>query len=220
MTQNRNLADTLTMQVRQYENTAPNLAQAYETIVNRLHMAQSGNDAPGIGDQLSPFVLPDHEGNLCSLGALLSVGPLVVSLNRGHWCKFCQHELDSLQILNSEIRKLGGQVVAITPETQKCAWQLRENRGLDYPILCDVDNAYALMLGLAIWCGEELIQIYDEYKINIGKYQGNASWLLPIPATYVVGIDGKIAGSFVNPDFRYRMAPEDILASLHTVNVG
>lgn len=216
MAENSSLANILRRQVKQYETEAPAIAQAYEKIVLRLLDGEAGNDAPRVGDQLQPFLLPDNNGRLCRLADLLADGPLVVSLNRGHWCKFCQHELDSLQNISSEIRDLGGNVVAITPEKQKCATQLKIKRGLDYPILCDVDNAYALSLGLAVWCGEEIIRIYDEYHIKVAQYQNNPNWLLPIPATFVVARDGRIVGSFVNADFRYRMAPEDILSSLKT----
>ena len=37
---------------------------------------------------------------------------------------------------------------------------------------------------------------------------------LPIPATFVVGQDGHIKARFVDPDYRNRMAIEDLIAAL------
>jgi peroxiredoxin len=49
---------------------------------------------------------------------------------------------------------------------------------------------------------------------DISHYQGNNSWMLPIPATFVVGTDGRVKARFVDPDFRHRMGMEDILSAL------
>ena len=49
---------------------------------------------------------------------------------------------------------------------------------------------------------------------DVAKYQGNDSWMVPIPATFVVGTDGRVKARFVDPDYRKRMAIEDLLAAL------
>jgi peroxiredoxin len=51
---------------------------------------------------------------------------------------------------------------------------------------------------------------------DIPNYQGNSSWMLPIPATFVVGRDGRIKARFVDPDYRKRMAIEDMIAALRS----
>ena len=38
--------------------------------------------------------------------------------------------------------------------------------------------------------------------------------MLPIPATFVVGRNGHIKARFVDPDYRKRMAIEDLLAAM------
>ncbi len=214
---NKSLTDTLLQQIKTFEDEKPAVAQAYERIVERLTKSQSGKPTLAIGDTLPPFRLPDENGILRTSNDLLSTGPLVVSLNRGHWCKFCQHELRALQAINRDIQNLQSSIVAITPEGQNSAKKLKADRELGFPVMCDVDNAYALLLGLAIWCGEEILLIYANSGIDVGKYQNNREWLLPIPATFVVSQDGKIADCYINADFRARMAPEDILASVRKV---
>jgi peroxiredoxin len=76
-----------------------------------------------------------------------------------------------------------------------------------------MDNGYALSLNLAIWVGDE-IQKMMTGRHDLPEYQGNNSWMLPIPATFVVGQDGLIKARFVDPDYRKRMAIDDLLAAL------
>lgn len=56
--------------------------------------------------------------------------------------------------------------------------------------------------------------MYAELGLDLAFFQGNPSWLVPIPATYVVASDGRIVSSYVDADFRRRMEPEEILAAL------
>ena len=186
---NKSLADNLSEHVRYVENELPAIAREYANIVERLSRGDAGGTAPGTGDLLPPFQLPDDRGRLVNSEDLLAKGPLVVSMNRGHWCGFCRFELEALQGIRDEIVGLGGGVIAITPERQAFARELKARCNVKFPVLCDVDNGYALSLGLAVWFGEEVKPLYAELGIDVAMYQGNSSWLVPIPATYVVATD-------------------------------
>jgi peroxiredoxin len=54
----------------------------------------------------------------------------------------------------------------------------------------------------------------DQLGHDLPSFQGNDSWILPIPATFVVGRDGIVAARFVDPDYRKRMAIDDLIAAL------
>src|ERR1700730_6591565 len=83
-----------------------------------------------------------------------------------------------------------------------------------WPILTDVDNGYALSLNLAIFFGLEMQKFIKEGASDIAPYQGNDAWILPIPATFVVGRDSIIRARFVEPDARKRMAIDVIVDAL------
>jgi hypothetical protein len=83
-----------------------------------------------------------------------------------------------------------------------------------FPVLADMDNGYAMSLNLAIWVGAEMEEYMTERGNSLPKFQGNDSWILPIPATFVVAADGRIKARFVDPDYRRRMAIEDLIAAL------
>ena len=83
-----------------------------------------------------------------------------------------------------------------------------------YPVLTDIDNGYALSLNLAVWVGEEMQRILMAGGRKVPDYQGNQAWVMPIPATFVIARNGVITARFIDPDYRKRMAVEDLLAAL------
>jgi peroxiredoxin len=91
---------------------------------------------------------------------------------------------------------------------------MKHESGVNFPILTDMDNGYAMSLNLAIWVGAEMKEYMTSIGRNLPDYQGNDSWILPIPATFVVGQDGRIRACFADPDYRQRMTIEDLIAAL------
>jgi peroxiredoxin len=81
-------------------------------------------------------------------------------------------------------------------------------------VLSDIDNGYALSVGVVMWLGDEVTALYRKFGLDIERYQGNATWFVPIPATFVLDRNGIIVGRKVDPDFRSRMDMEDIFAGL------
>ena len=106
--------------------------------------------------------------------------------------------------------------MAITPEREKFTNELKSDAAAPFPILTDLDNAYALTLNLAFYLGDEMKALLGNLGLALPSYQGNEAWMLPIPATFVVGTDGVITARFVDPDYRRRMPVEDLLAALRS----
>ena len=161
---------------------------------------------------------PTRQGQLVTLDQLLANGPLAITFHRGHWCPYCRINTRALAEAQSEIAAEGGQIAAIMPDQEHFTAELKEDAQARFPILTDIDNGYALELNLAIWVGAELQQLMTGAGWDVTKSQGSDTWLLPIPATFVVGTDGKIAARFLDPDYRKRVAVEDLLAALKNAN--
>ena len=191
----------------------PEFAAAVDRQIDRLRQNGAGEAAPQPGDPMPPFHLTDEAGHLVTLEQLLAAGPVAVTFHRGHWCPYCRININALARAHEDIRSEGGQIVAIMPDRQKYAMELKSNANVPFPILTDMDNGYALSLNLAIWVGAEMQKMMAA-RDDISAFQGNSSWMLPIPATFVVGRDGLITARFVDPDYRKRMAIEDLLAAL------
>jgi peroxiredoxin len=184
----------------------PPYAAAVDGLVQRLNAAGAGGNAPQPGERMPPFVLPDETGRLVSMEELLESGPVAVTFHRGHWCPWCRISINALVRVSAEIKQAGGQVVAIMPDRQKFAAEFKREAASD--------NGYALSLNLAVWLGPDLERLLSSYGRSLPDYQGNESWTLPIPATFVVGPDGIIRARFVDPDFRRRMAVEELIDAL------
>jgi len=192
----------------------PEISSAYDDLAGRLALVKIGGSGPKLGEPMPDFVLPDQDGHLTSLSSLLATGPLVVSLNRGHWCPYCRLETRALAGAQTRFAGLGASLVSIVPERAQYVRQLRRGNDLGYPVLCDIDVGYALTLGLVMWIGEEVNRRYLEAGIDLALFHGGKGQVLPVPASFVVGADGLVKARYVDPDFRKRMAMEDIESAL------
>ena len=191
-------------------------AEAVDRLVIRLQQTGAGAAAPDVGEPMPPFVLPDEAGHLVNLDELLSKGPAAVVFHRGHWCPYCRINTEALARAHRDVQAIGGQIIAIVPEGQRFTTRLKSEAKASFPILTDVDNGYALSLNLAVWVGEELQRLIAAAGWDLPAYQGNNAWVLPIPATFVVGTDGLIKVRFVDPDYRQRMAIDDMLGAIRS----
>ena len=212
----RDMKGTLREQLEAYAAAGreifPAYGEAVDRLVARIEENGGGESAPRPGEAMPPFLLPDEAGRLVGLNKLLASGPVIVMFYRGHWCPYCRLNVRAVIQAMDRIRALGGQVVAIMPETQEFAEKFKAEAGAPFPVLTDLDNGYALSLNLAIWLGTEIQRLLS-YQ-DLATFHGNDGWLLPIPATFVVGRDGLVKARFVDPDFRKRMEIDDLVAAL------
>jgi peroxiredoxin len=192
----------------------PQFQDAVDRLVARLRENEVGENAPKPGEQMPSFVLPDETGHLVSLDQLLKRGPLAITFNRGHWCPYCRINTRALAQAQGEIAAEGAQIAAIMPDQQHFTAGLKAESEAPFPILTDMDNGYAMSLNLAFWVGAEMQELMTWAGWDVTRSQGSDTWLLPVPATFVVGTDGEVKARFVDPDYRKRMAVEDLIAAL------
>jgi peroxiredoxin len=211
------LRDRLTIIADEVRNLSTVFAEAVDAFVGRLQAAEAGALAPGIGDAMPDFLLPDQDGRLVGLSALLATGPVVVAFLRGHWCPYCKTTAVALGEIADAASAQGARIVAIAPENRKFTQRLSADSGERVPILTDIDNGYALALNLAIWVDDDMSKLILSAGWDVPAYKTSADWLLPIPATFVVDRNGVVVARYVNADYRTRMEVSDILAALRAL---
>jgi peroxiredoxin len=197
--------------VRTYQ---PHAAAIVDRLVARLRRHSAGEGAPNIGDEMPLFALPDENGRVVALSDLIAQGPAIVTFHRGHWCPYCRISINTLARAQPRIEALGARMVAIVPDRQSFAAEMKHDAGARFPILTDMDNGYAMSLNLAIWVGAEMVEFMSSIGRDLPRYQGNDAWVLPIPATFVIGPDGRVKARFADPDYRTRASVEDLIAAL------
>ena len=195
---------------------APAYATAVEAFVARLEGVAAGASAPQVGDVMPDFMLPDQDGRMVTLEHLLEGGPAVLVFHRGHWCPYCR--LTMAGMAEIEARMVPHAVAAISPERQQYTRALRADAGAMFPFLSDVGSGYALSLNLAVWVDDAMARLIASSGLDIPEYQGTAGWIMPVPAVFVIGTDGRILARHVDPDYRRRMELDDVLDVLARVS--
>lgn len=211
------LAKRLRMVADRVRELSPQFAEAVDTFVGRLVGAEAGAQAPQIGEKLPRFVLPNQNGKLVALDALLEKGPVVVAFLRGHWCPYCRVTAAALAEIADVAQELGAAIVAITPESRRFASKLDAETLGAFPILADLDNGYALTVNLAVWVDQEMSALISGAGWDIPTYQGNDAWILPIPAVFVLDRAGVIVARHVNADYRERADIDQVLSCLRAL---
>ena len=187
---------------------------AYNEFLARLDAGEVAAQALREGDRMPAFLLPNAEGRLVASEELLAEGPLVVTFFRGSWCPYCAATLDWLELTVPAITAAGGTLVALTPETGGRAAAMKQAHGLHYQVLADVDLAVAMAFGVVFKTPPLYMALLRNRGVDLAERNGNTTWFLPIPATFLVRRGGVIARAWVNIDFTHRAEPDDVVAAL------
>lgn len=176
----------------------------------------SGIDfGPNVMTKAPNFTLSNPLGEPVTLVHELASGPVILTFYRGSWCPFCNIQLRAYQRMLPDITKLGGSLIAISPQSPDNTLSQREKEELSFQVLSDpnglVAESYNLLFELP-----EYLQL--TYKNKLGRdfaaFNNTARWILPVPATFIIDTDGIIRYRHVNPDFTKRMEPEEIVVLL------
>ena len=166
------------------------------------------------GDKSPDFELADQNGTRLRAAELLQKGKLVVCFFRGRWCPFCVGQLEAMDAIHTEIQRLGALLVGISPQTVHQSYLMADQHRLRFSLLSDAGNKVARQFGLAYRVPEYQQEIYQRAFVNLPFANGDSSWELPIPATYVIGQDSSIEYAAANPDYTERPEPGEILQIL------
>jgi len=165
----------------------------------------------GVGAKAPSFELPDLNGKLISSASLLAKGRLVLSFIRGRWCAFCVGQMEAMNYVAAEIAAAGASLIAVSPQTEKQSYFMHDQHKLAFPLLVDPHNHFARQLGLVYRVSDEQQALYRSTFVNLPFTNGDPSWELPIPATFVIDRDGTILFASANEDYMDRPEPLEIL---------
>jgi len=166
-----------------------------------------------VGAVAPEFTLNDASGRPVRSADLLALGPLILNFFRGRWCAYCVTELEAWRELHPRLREAGVLLAAIGPQTSRQSDFMAGQHGLPFPVLSDPGCAVAQKFGLAYTVPEYHCAYYRSILVNIPFLNGDDSWRLILPATYVLAHDGRVVFAQAHADFRVRPEPEEVLAA-------
>jgi len=211
------LQEQLKAKYEEIKKNAPNEVAIFDADTESFI---SSGDAPQglqVGDQLASFELPNQLGQTISLDELQGDSNIVISFYRGGWCPYCNIELCVLQQALPEFKSHGARLIAISPQLPDESMSTAEKNELSFPVLSDAGNKVAKEFGLVFTLSEQLRPLYESFNIDLPATNGDKSFELPIPATFIIDSDGVVKGAFVNADYKQRMNLSDIINVLKEI---
>ena len=176
--------------------------------------SEAASKALGAGAHAPWFTLADSSGNNISLESLLSSGPVVLHFFRGAWCTFGEESLAGLAATYEDVAKLGATAVAIAPpgkpSVHRSPLPMRE--------LVDVNMKVARAFGLAFQLPAGLRARYAALGYVPPATRRPDSWLVPVPATYLLDRDGTVILAYVDVDYRNHFDMQSMLIALKALH--
>lgn len=168
-----------------------------------------------VSDSAPDFILPDGSGKPVRLYSLLQNGPVVVVFYRGGWCPYCNIHLRGFQRVLNQIKELGAQLLAISPQLPDNSLSTQEKDELEYPVLSDVGNQVAHQFGIAFRLSDALVKLYEDFEHPLQVSNGaEGAFELPMPATFLIDSKGIIRLAHVEADYTQRSDPDDLLREI------
>jgi peroxiredoxin len=167
-----------------------------------------------VGAKISTFQLQDPDSKTTFSSDVLTKGRLVLCFIRGRWCPFCVAQMEAMNLILPDIEQAGATLAAISPQTVQQSFFMRDQHKLRFPLLSDAGNKVARQFGLTYKIPEEQKAIYQRAFVNLPFVNGDNSWELPIPATYVIDRDGTVLYASADEDYAERPEPADIVRFL------
>lgn len=196
------------------ERLAPEILASMAEATESLKATGIEDRALKTGDTMPDFVLPNQHGVPYRLQDYLAESPVVLNIYRGGWCPYCNMEMKALHDALPEIEARGARLLGMAPETPDNAMDTATRHDLAIDILSDAGNQVSEQLGLVFTLPHALRENYAKIGLDLPAYNGDDSFKLPVPATYIIGMDGVIRYDFVNADYTLRLEPNDIVARL------
>jgi len=144
-------------------------------------------------------------------------GPTVLIFYRGGWCPYCNAHLSDLATIEPELRDLGFQIVAVSPDRPEELRETLDEHELGYQLLSDQDMVLARAFGVAFRVDDETLTKYESYGIDLQAASGRSHYQLPVPAVFIIDRAGAIRFSHRDEDYTQRLSGEALLAAARRI---
>ena len=203
------------------ENASDSEKTLYDTGIETIIQSGVYDTMKKVGDKAPDFTLPDSAGNDVSLSGLLAEGPVIIVFYRGAWCPYCNITLAEWQAHADQVKALGAQIVAISPQKAEYSLESKEKNELGFAVLSDVGSKTSDAFGITSLVTPEILELWKskgfiDLAVQNGE-AGEASGKLPLPATYLIDREGTILYAFAEAEYRNRAEPKEVITKLSEI---
>lgn len=157
------------------------------------------------------------DGSPATLTQVVGGKPAVLIFYRGGWCPFCNLQLSQLRLVEKDIRDLGYQIVAISPDRPEELKKTLQDDALDYTLVSDANSEAMRAFGVAYKLDDDTVANYKTHGVDLEKYAGGSAHTLPVASVFVFDAAGVLQFSYVHPDYRVRAPAEVVLAAARAI---
>ena len=191
----------------------------YESKIADLRASSLFDGAIRTGESVPDFRLPNAKGNSVSLHGEIASGPVVVIFYRGGWCPYCNIQLKAYQEILPQIQSYGAKLIAISPELPDQSLTTAERNALAFDVLSDLGNRVARSFGIVFALPGELRAAMIANGKALPGINGDESWELPVPATFVIDTNATAVLAHIDVDYRNRLEPDEIIATVKSLSL-
>jgi peroxiredoxin len=199
------------------QKASPEFAEASRQGLLELVKSGIAESALNVGDTIPYFSPPDAHSKIVDSRDLLAGGPLILVFYRGAWCPYCNPYLASLQKYLPQFKSYGASLVTISGETPDRSLTVEEKDSLSFPVLSDTGLVASRKFGIVYEVPAAIRAAMEKRGFDLKKYYNSPKAELPLSATYVVDEHGTIVYAFLEPDYKLRAEPEDLLVALRNL---
>jgi len=175
--------------------------------INNEHLA-IGDDAPSISGI-------DQNGQAINSDKILKKDKILLVFYRGNWCPHCRKHLTSLQENLEELTNKGVYVIVVTPEIVEKTQETSKKLNTGFSIVHDIDNKIMNDYKVAFEVNKENVpNYYSIISKRVAEYNVENNNILPVPATYMIGENGKITYVQYDSNYKNRSDFNEILEAL------
>ena len=171
-----------------------------------------------IGQPLPKMVLKTLDNSAFDMNFATAKKPTLLIFYRGGWCPYCNVHLGQLQSIETQLTKMGVQIVAVSADKPEKLKAAMKEHAFNFQLLSDNEMIAAQALGIAFRLDDSTVMKYKKsYGIDIEADSGKTHHLLPAPSVFLIGTDGIIHFAYVNPNYKIRADPNILLAAAKTL---
>ena len=168
-----------------------------------------------VGEQAPQIQATDQNGKMINSQDILNNEKILLVFYRGNWCPHCKKHLGELEKNLTALEEKGVFVLVVTPESVEKTKETQDKFKTSFSIVHDAGNRIMKDYKVAFEVNESNVpNYYSQITELVNEYNSESEKVLPVPATYLIGKDGKIEYVQYDPDYKNRSDISELVESL------